>query len=292
MKTVAVTGGNGKIGKAVLRNLGEHGYRTANLSRGKRREDVADQYFVADLLDAGSVYGALSRCGADAVVHLGTLGNPKHHPGYEVFRSNAMSTYHVLEVATALRLESACLASSISAMGYTFQADPIEVQYLPVDENHPATPRDPYALGKRIMEVTAEGFGRLQGASLSISTLRFPNVAYEEELKRMYVDTAPSIEQIKCSRAWRNWLFTYVHIDDAADAVRCAIEAGFSGHETFWITAGDTVVDIPSEVLIKEFFPDAERREPLRGFESLISIEKARALLGWEPRRSWRDLRA
>jgi nucleoside-diphosphate-sugar epimerase len=201
-----------------------------------------------------------------------------------------MSSYYILEVASELKLKSVCLASSISAIGYNFQEEPIEIAYLPVDENHPATPRDPYALGKRVIEVTAEGFGRLKRPPVTISTLRYPNVAYEEELKKMYVDADLSLEAIKSSSKWSNFLFTYLHIEDAAEVARYAIEANFTGHETFWAVAEDTIVDIPTEELIKEFFPYAELRSSLVGFQSLISIKKAKRMLDWQPKHSWRDL--
>ena len=54
-EAVAVTGGNGRVGKHVLEHLASEGYRTVNLSRGKREEDHSDAYIRTDLLDAGEV---------------------------------------------------------------------------------------------------------------------------------------------------------------------------------------------------------------------------------------------
>lgn len=147
MDTVAVTGGNGEVGRAVLDHLGDRGYRTVTLNRGKRGEATADAYVTTDLMDAGETYGSLARSDADAVVHLGMTPTPDRTPGYVTFESNAMSTYHVLEAAASLGVDTVALASSLSALGAGFEDDPVDVRYLPVDEKHPLTPTNPCGIG-------------------------------------------------------------------------------------------------------------------------------------------------
>lgn len=157
--TIAVTGGNGKIGSAILEHLGEHGYETVNISRGKRREEASDAYVTTDLLDAGETYGALAKYNVDAVVHIGTIPNPYSNPDFRVYESNVMSGAHVLEAAESLGLESVCLASSINAMGSEHHERPAEVRYIPVDEGHSRTPDDSYGIAKHAMEVPRTGSG-------------------------------------------------------------------------------------------------------------------------------------
>ena len=254
IERVAVTGGNGKIGEATLREFADHGYETVDLARGGRREDVSDQYLTTDLLDLGEVYGSLAASDADAVVHMGTIPHPESHPEHVTFESNAMTTYHVLEAATALDLEAVALASSINVMGASYQDAPTEVAYLPIDEAHPLTPRDPYALGKHAAEVDR---------------------------------TLPAIRDQPY--AGRSVAFSYLHLKDAAAVARRAVEADFEGHEPFWTVAADTSAAVPSERLADECFPDAQRREPLEGHDALISVEKAERVLDWTPERSWRE---
>jgi nucleoside-diphosphate-sugar epimerase len=288
---IAVTGGNGRIGEAILRELNDHGYRTVNLARGSRRESVSDEYRTVDLLDAGEVYGGLARSDADAIVHMGTIPSPTNHPGYVTYRSNVMSTYHVLEAATELGLEAACLASSINAMGGAFQEAPAEVFYLPVDEDHPLTPRDPYAISKHVIETTADGFGRLEDAPATISSLRYPWVARGDELRERFADADRSLAGVAgSSHATRHDLFSYLHVDDAARVARLAVEADYTGHEVFWAVADDTTAAVDSDVLAAEFYPDAERRRALSGTEALVDTGKAERLLGWTPERTWREL--
>lgn len=291
IETVAVTGGNGRIGEAILADLADEGYQVVNVARGKRREEVSHQYLRTDLLDAGNVYGSLAESDADAVIHMGTIPAPYSNPGYEVYESNVMSTYHVLEAATGLDLEAACIASSINAMGSSYQEAPMEVDYLPVDESHRLTPRDPYATGKHALEVTCDGFGRQETDPVTISSLRYPWVAREDELRERFADADRSLDAVgEDTTGGRNELFAYIHISDAAEIARKAIEADFEGHERFWAVAADTSVDAPTREVAERSYPEAESRKSFSGRETLASIDKARDLLDWEPEYSWTDL--
>lgn len=290
--TVAVTGGNGIVGQVLLEHFAEHGYRTVNIARGKQREEVSDAYRTTDLLDAGEVYGSIASSDADAVVHMGTIRWPIEHPWHVTYESQVMTTYNILEATSQLGIDDVVLPSSINVMGCVYQDPPTEVDYLPVDEGHPLTPRDPYALGKHAVEVTADGFGRLADGPDRIATLRYPWVASEEEIRETFVEKDRSLDGLR--DAWhhttRDVLFSYIHAWDAASIARRAVEADFEGHERFWAVAADTTAEVENDELVAEYYPDAEIRRDLGSHESLISIDKARELLGWEPEHSWRDL--
>lgn len=289
IERVAVTGGNGKIGEAILAELDAHGYKTINISRGKRQEDISERFQSIDLLDAGSVYGSLARTDPDAIIHMGTIPGPTDHPGFETYESSVQSAYHVLEAATNLALESVVLPSSINVMGAAYQEAPTDVRYLPVDEDHPLTPRDPYAIAKHAMEVTADGFARNPDAP-TISSLRYPWVATDEELRETFVDADRSLEGL--ADVWhhttRDVLFSYLHIEDAASIARLAAEASFDGHERFWAVADDTTAAVDSATLAEHYYPDATVNDSLETDQSLISTEKARRVLDWEPDRTWK----
>jgi nucleoside-diphosphate-sugar epimerase len=315
IQTVAVTGGHGRIGRAIVETLNQHDYRTIALDRYDRfgteerrqeAEAVADESLTVDLLDAGEVYGALGSSDADAVIHMGTIRGATHHPGHAIYESNVMTTYNVLEAATELALEAACVASSLNAIGSVYQTsqgvfatgDPVEVAYLPMDESHPQTPRDPYAIAKHAVEVTADGFGRLDKPPHTIASLRFPWVLKTDELQEFLGDADRTLAGLEgaadeiggaATALGRDVIFSYLHLDDAATIARRAIEADFGGHERFWAVADDTTAAVPSAELAAEYFPTAERRHELEGTEALINTGKAADLLGWEPAHSWRD---
>ena len=289
--TVAVTGGNGWIGGRIIEHLNDHGYETVDIARGKRREEVSDTYLTTDLLDAGEVYGSLAAADPDALIHMGTIPHPLNHPGYVTFESNVMSTYHLLEAAGALGIDRVVVPSSINALGAAFQEALTDVRYLPVDEEHPRTPRDPYAISKHAIEVTADGFGRAADGPDSIASLRYPWVAGTDELRERLVETDRTIEtgDLRRPTGERNEFFSYVHVDDAAAIARRAVEVDLGGHEVFWAVAADTTMETETADLVDAFYADAEVRREFEGTEGLIDISKAGELLDWTPERSWRD---
>ena len=285
--TVLITGATGRIGPTVVDRLDQ--YRVVGNSRSGG--DVGDAHLRGDVTDPGDAYGVLAKSGADAVVHLGMLSNPDETPGHTTFESTVQSTYNVLEASAALGVESVVLASSMAALGTGFDPDPVRLSYLPVDEEHPLTPCDPYGLAKQVMEVTAEGVGRRADAP-TITSLRVPWMPRPEEIRRQFVERDRSLSALRGHESYhsiRNTLFSYLHAEDAADLVAGAVEADHAGHEAVWATAADTTVDCPTEELVAAEYPDVEPTKEFEGYESLVSTEKARDLLGWEPRRSWRE---
>ena len=129
MKRVVVTGGSGKAGRAVVADLGDHGYDVTSV-------DVAaslnpdDPTLVADLTDLGQAIESLS--GADAVVHLAAIPAPRVIPEGETFRINMMSTYNVFSAAAQLRLSRVVWASSETLIGIPFVRE--QPRYAPIDE--------------------------------------------------------------------------------------------------------------------------------------------------------------
>ncbi|MCO8244752.1 MULTISPECIES: NAD(P)-dependent oxidoreductase [unclassified Haladaptatus] len=296
IETVAVTGGNGRVGQGVLAHLNEEGYRTVNLSRGKRDETHSDVYLTTDLIDAGEVYGSLARSNADAIVHLGMLPTPDVTPGYRTYESNVMSSYHVLEAAGALGVDTVVLASSFSAIGGGFEPDGITVDYLPLDEDHRLTPSNPYGMGKQTLEIAADGFARRrENRPRTITSLRFPWVVDNDLAYETFVEADRTLAGMRESghfHTQRNTLFTYVHMSDAVDLVGRAVEATFDGHERVWVSAPDTSAETPTREIIPEIFPDAEVRSYFDEHEhaALVDTAKARNLFDWTPEWSWRRL--
>lgn len=292
IETVAVTGGSGRIGSEIIDVLTEDGYHTVNLDQRRNEDGLADEFIQTALLDAGETYGALARSEADAAIHMGTIPHPLDTPGYVTFESNVMSTYMLLEAAEALGLEAVSIASSVNALGWTFQDAPPEIDYLPIDEGHSATPRDPYGLAKHLTEATADGFGRREGPPKRLASLRFFAALDDEQVANL-ADRDRTMENLREEYGpGDNPGFGYLHRRDAATLAVRTIEADYTGHETFWAAAADSSVDVPTEQLIQEFYPDTEVREPLTDTDGLFDISKAREMVGWEPSHSWRDVRA
>ncbi len=125
--------------------------RRPDVGSARRREDSTD-YWQADLTDAGAAYAVVRGC--DVVVHTAAIPQPIHNPPHVVFGNNMMSTFNVLEAAIAVRRPSASSTSPARPCpGFIFAHRPFEPDYLPIDEEHPMRPQDPYA--------TAKWFGEL-----------------------------------------------------------------------------------------------------------------------------------
>lgn len=275
MKRIVVTGGSGKAGRAVVANLNENGYEVLDVDViASLHPDEPTR--VADLTDLGQTVESLR--GADAVVHLAAIPAPNIVPPGETFRINMMSTYNVFSAAEILGLERVVWASSETLIGIPFDRE--QPRYAPIDEAHPRLPESHYALSKIAGEVIAEQFSRWSG--IPFIALRISNIMEEHDYGRF-----PGFWGDLQLRRWNLW--SYVDARDVAQAVRLSLTAELSGAEAFLVAAADNCMTRESRDLMAELFPDVPIRGEVTGHQTLLSIDKARSLLGYEPQHSWRD---
>jgi nucleoside-diphosphate-sugar epimerase len=282
MIKVIVTGGSGKLGRAVLADLLAHGYEVLNLDQRIPRESIAPTVRV-ELRDFGEVIAAVSgvdehRGPFDAVVHLAAIPAPGLFANARTFANNVTATYNVLEAARVLGIKTVVFASSETVLGLPFDQPP---PYVPVDEEYYPRPETAYSLGKLVDETIARQFARWDPA-LKIVALRFSNVMDVEDYKAF-----PTFDSDPRKRKWNLW--GYIDARDGAQAVRKAIEAAFTGFEAFIIANADTVMSRSNASLMAEVFPGVETRSTMSATGTLLSIEKARRMLDYRPQHSWRD---
>lgn len=275
---IAVTGGSGKLGRSVVRRLQDEGHVVVNLDRVGARGSVV----LADLTDYGQVADAIQgveerHAGLDAVVHLAAIPAPGLVPDVATFHHNMLATYNVFQAARRAGVRRLVYASSETVLGLPFDTPP---PYIPVDEEYPARPESTYSLVKHLEEQMAIQLTRWD-PELSITALRFSNVMDPEDYERF-----GSYHGDAQLRRWNLW--GYIDARDGAQAVLRALENAGPGFETFIIAAADTVMTSPSNELAAEVFPGVELR-PVEGRQTLLSIDKARRLLGYAPEHSWRD---
>jgi nucleoside-diphosphate-sugar epimerase len=283
MTRVVVTGGSGKLGRACVRDLVEHGYEVINADVVPSPDDLAT-FLRVDFEDFGETLQALGGVddrydGVDAVVHLAAIPAPGLVPNQTVFRLNTMSTYNVFEAARRLGIRNLVWASSETVLGLPFDTPP---PYIPVDEEYPPRPESAYSLSKLVGETMAEEFCRWD-PELKIACLRFSNVMYPEDYAEF-----PSFDADATLRKWNLW--GYIDARDGAQAIRLALEAPITGAERFIIANADGVMSRPNPELVAEVFPGVEFRSAgVEGNETLLGIDKARRVLGYAPEHSWRD---
>ena len=277
---VVVTGGSGLAGSAVVSHLLEQGYHVISIDRAPPPHPIPEFRFV-DCEDLGQVYGACH--GVDAIVHLAAIPRPIHHSPDQVFRTNIMATFNIFEAAAVLEIPRVVYVSSMSVLGLPFSFTPIKYEYFPIDEEHPGAPQDAYALSKAMGEDIALAFVRRMAGKLSVASLRFPWIHSPNTFKSQLTpfQTDPALGATV--------LWGYIDTRDVAQACRLSLEADFSGHQPFYMSAKNTFVTADTISLAQTHYPDAKIRAPLSGNQSLFDCSKAKAMLGYESRFSWED---
>jgi len=277
---IAVTGGSGKLGRSVVARLTSEGHSVTNLDMSGER---GAGFTKIDLTDYGQVvdvmFGINDRTdGFDAVVHLGAIPAPGLHADAATFHNNMLSTYNVFQAARRAGIKRIVYASSETVLGLPFDIDP---PYIPVDEEYPARPESTYSLVKHLEEQMAIELVRWD-PTLSITALRFSNVMDPEDYAAFGAFDADAT-----LRKWNLW--GYIDGRDGAQAVARALETAPPGFESFIIAAADTVMMRSSAGLAAEVFPNVPVVKDVSEHETLLSIDKARRLLGFAPEHSWRD---
>jgi len=280
---VAVTGAAGKLGRAVVSDLEAHGWEVLSIDRIRPMTSVGE-FIDVDLTDHGQVLEVLTgwadehRRPLDAVVHLAAVPAPGLLPNSATFANNATATWNVFSAARTAGIRNVVWASSETVLGLPFDVPP---PYIPVDEEYPPRPESTYSMVKALEEEMAGHFCRWD-PELKMIGLRFSNVMEPADYLAF-----PGYDADPRLRHWNLW--GYIDARDGAQAVRRALAHQTPGRDIFIIANADTVMSRSSAELAAEVYPGVEIRKELGRHETLLSIDKARRVLGFEPEHSWRD---
>ena len=276
---IALTGSTGKLGSVVLRELRDAGHDVVGLDIVGAREPGFVQ---VDLTDYGQVVDALGGVDRterfDAVVHLGAVPAPGIRTDVATFHNNMSSTFNVFWAAVRLGIRRIVYASSETVLGLPFDVPP---PYIPVDEDYAARPESVYSIVKVLEEQLATELVRWH-PDLSITALRFSNVMVPEDYAEF-----PSFDADAQLRKWNLW--GYIDARDGAQAIERALDVAPPGFDRFIIAASDTVMSRSNAELVGEVFPEVPISAEFGEHDTLLSIHKARRLLGFSPQHSWRD---
>ncbi len=274
---IAVTGGNGRFGRVVTERLLHSGHRVHSLDRAAPRgapaPDPGDRpvrYSDADINDLEALTELLRGC--DAVIHLAAFPGPFGQAPGVVYANNTLTSYNVLQAASALGIQKVCLASSVNAIG-GLASRRGHYDYFPVNELHPSYSEDDYSLSKWVLEQQADSFAR-RFPSMTLNSLRF-HALVDTPLK----DHTNTLEKAEAGVARGLWGWT--HITEGARACELAINAGYQGHEAFFIIAPTTHSTYPTLELAAYAYPEVPILGDLSGQTGFFDCGKARRLLGW-----------
>ena len=282
---VLVTGARGKVGRAAVAALmgAGHDVRATDLFPPvfERPEHGEPEYVQANLTDAGDVFTVVR--GAEAVVHAAAIPEPTRNPPHVVFHNNLMATFNAIEAAIRFGASRFVNISSETVPGFFFPEREFLPDYVPVDEEHPIRPQDPYATAKFFGELLMDA--AVRRSDIRCISIRPSWVQHERNYER---NLGP---QVRDASVLSPNFWSYIDVYDLADAIVLAAESDLPGHEVFYIASPDNVGGRPFEEIVREYYgDDVEIRKPLpREDASGISIARAERMLGYRPRRSWRD---
>lgn len=282
---VVVTGSAGKVGKATVAALMEAGHevRAVDLLPPVFERPGPDEphYVQADLTDAGDAYAVVR--GMDAVVHAAAIPEPTRNPPHVVFHNNLMGVFNMIEAAVRFGVSRFVNISSETVPGFFFPERDFLPDYVPVDEEHPIKPQDPYATAKHFGEQLMDA--AVRRSDVRCISIRPCWVQHEGNYER---NLGPQVRD--ASELSPNF-WSYIDAYDLADAIILAVESDLPGHEVFYIASPDNVGNRNFEESVKKYYGDkVEIKKPLpREDCSGISTAKAQKMLGYSPKRTWSD---
>ncbi len=275
---IVVTGAAGRLGRGVVQLLVDQN-REVLATDQIAADDLPAEFVRCDLADAGAVEDILRD--AESVVHMGAIPGPLREDPRVIFGNNVTSAFNVMTSAAELGLRRVVFSSSAFGMGWSHDGNAFVPLYLPLDEEHPMMPFEPYGLSKQV----GEDIGRMiaRSSNTTVVSLRFTNVA-PVEVQAEFPWPAPTPEKPLTLVMW-----AYADARDVAEAHALALDADIEEYEAFMIAQPSSRFKEPTIDLVKNNFGDrVEIREGLSANASVISTKKAQRLLGWSPSHDWR----
>jgi UDP-glucose 4-epimerase len=309
MGHVVVTGGAGYVGSHVVKELqaaGEDVVIVDDLSQGHRAAARGTRLVEADFADPRALDEMLD--GAEAVVHMAAfceVGASVEDPA-SYYRNNVGRTLGLLDAVRKWKVPSFVFSSSAATYG--------EPQSVPIDEEHPALPTNPYGETKLVIERCLSWYADAYG--LRTLALRYFNAAGAHPDGALGEDHPPEshlvprlLQSLGDDGAptpifGTDWptrdgtcVRDYVHVVDLALAHRLAVKAlreGAGLPRALNLGNGDgfTVNEVCAaveRVAGRRPLTAPAPRRPGDPATLVASSARARELLGWQPRHASLD---
>lgn len=286
MKKVLITGAGGNLGRVLAPALAEKGYEPVLMDYRLIESDF--KFIRADVTRKEDVYKAVQ--GVDAIVHAAAL-HGIHLSKYnrdDFWSLNVEGTFNIYEAAREFGVKKVLLCSTMGVYGYGIQQSPDS--FTVVDENLPLLPGDFYGLSKKLCEEMAQFYSR----SHNIQTIayRLGMFVPENFLRYGFRLLKGGVDDRDVAKAF---LLGLENDAISFDAFNIMAEVPFSPDEfKRWRKE-------PTD-LLEEHFPGASELMKRLGVntEELLhmwghtywSIDKAKALLGYEPQYNFREFYA
>ena len=272
---ILVTGSDGLVGSQVTRELERAGHEV----------EAYDLASGLDVLDPESLGVAVAGC--DGVIHAAALLGTADEPEEDVLSVNVAGTWNALMAAARAGVPRFVNLSSADVLG-VFKGERTP-DYLPLDDAHPCEPTTPYGVSKVLAEEMCRWVAALHG--MCVISLRPPGVWSRKTYR--YIEKARAMRpEFEWDPYWEYGAF--IDVRDLASACLHALTCEAEGDHAVLVAADDiTTSGRGARELTELLHPQVEWRggpvfdeDPYR---SLIDTGRAKALLGWTPRYTWRD---
>ena len=299
MKNIFIAGGAGYIGSACTEYLLDHGYHITvfdSLVTGHRNAvDPRAEFIRGDLADRDRLLEIFQPGKFDAVMHFAAfslVGESMKDPG-KYFRNNLANAINLADAAVAGKVQAFVFSSTAATFG--------EPESIPIRENDPQKPINPYGESKLCFEKVLNWYSRIYG--LKYVALRYFNAAgatgkYGED-HNPETHLIPLLLQTAQGKREKILLFgddydtpdgtcirDYIHILDLAQAHEKALYAPRSGHYNLGSGNGLSVKQIletARQVTGKPIPAEVVPRRPGDPPRLIACSDLARKELGWQP---------
>ncbi|ADB95564.1 UDP-glucose 4-epimerase GalE [Candidatus Atelocyanobacterium thalassae] len=305
--TILVTGGAGYIGSHVALLLKKAGYNILildNLSFGHSEivRDVLDVELIIgdtnDRLLLDKIFATRNIC---AVMHFAAflaVGESVHHPA-TYYKNNVVGTLTLLEAMVSANINKLIFSSTCSIYGIS--------NNIPITENHPNNPLNPYASSKYMVEQILKDFD--QAYNLKSVVFRYFNAAGADPSGDLGEDHTPEIHLIPLALLTalkkREHLVIfgtdydtpdgtairdYIHVSDLATAHILGLEYLLSGGSSDMFNLGNgngfsvrEVIDVVKKITDVDFLVKEGKRRPGDAPILVGSGLKIKSKLNWKP---------
>lgn len=288
---IIITGGSGRLGRSVVEGFARAGFEVISVDRSTPENPVEGvDYHSLDLLDAAATEQLFTTIAPTAVISLAAIAVPFSAPEDVILRTNAGIAHNVTAASVASGAKKVIIASSPSIMGYGSPAGWVPPR-LPLDEDVTPKPWHAYGLSKYVAEQVAAMFAQ-QTSEVKFISFRPCYVIAPEEWEGAPTQQGHTLkERLDDPALSAVAMFNYVDARDVTDFLITALKNidQVENGAVFFVGAADALARQPLSELIPEYYPElAPLAEGLTGDAPAFSIQKAKEVLGWEPKRSWR----
>lgn len=310
---ILVTGGAGYIGSHCVLALLEKGHEVVvfdNLSTGhietiETLNKYGKLYFMqGDLLNQNDLIKLFNNFEIDSVIHFAAFSqvgesvkNPKKY-----YVNNVCGTLNLLNIMLDFNVNKIVFSSTAATYG--------EPEYIPIDEQHPQNPINPYGQTKLMIEHIMDDYDKAYG--LKSVRLRYFNVAGADSNNRIgewhnpETHLIPNILKSTFSSGKTFKMFgvdydtkdgtcvrDYINVEDLANAHLLALEylnnGGITNYFNLGTNDGNSVKEVFSccEKVTKKSIPvEIQPRRDGDPASLVADNKKAIDILEWNPRKS------